>query len=166
MELDSSALVSLTSGIVAADVGTNAIAPGDIPGLTARVHGALIRTGGPEVETTDAPAKPTAAQIRRSIKADALISFEDGRPYKTLKRHLGLRGLTIADYKAKWGLPNDYPATAPSYSAARSALAKAAGLGQPRKASALGAKSTAASRAADAASARRGRPKNAPAPQP
>ena len=74
--------------------------------------------------------KLTAGQIRKSISPDGLISFEDGKTYQTLKRHLTTRGMTIADYKAKWGLPSDYPATAPAYAAKRSALAKAAGLGK------------------------------------
>ena len=75
------------------------------------------------------PIKLTAAQIRKSVTPDALISFEDGKPYKTLKRHLTTRGLTLAEYKTKWGLPTDYPTTAPSYSARRSEMAKSLGLG-------------------------------------
>ncbi len=75
-----------------------------------------------------AVTRPTAAEIRRSITPDALISFEDGRPYKTLGRHLSSRGLTPADYRAKWGLPPDYPMTAASYSARRSEFARRMGL--------------------------------------
>ena len=74
--------------------------------------------------------KATAAEIRRSIRPDALISFEDGKSYKALKRHLTTRGLTVDQYRAKWGLPNNYPTVLPAYSRARSELAKAAGLGQ------------------------------------
>ena len=77
-----------------------------------------------------AERKLTPAQIRRSIREDVLISFEDGKPYKQLKRHLSSHGLTPHAYREKWGLPPDYPMTAPSYSAQRSALAKAAGLGK------------------------------------
>jgi predicted transcriptional regulator len=76
----------------------------------------------------------TSGQIRKSITPDGLISFEDGKSYKTLKRHLSVRGMTIADYKSKWGLPKDYPAVAPSYSAHRSQLARSIGLGQAVKA--------------------------------
>jgi predicted transcriptional regulator len=166
MESASSELVSLTSGIVAAYLSVNAVSPGDIPALIATVHRALAVAGEPEAAPADLPAKRTAAQIRKSITPDALISFEDGRAYKTLKRHLTTHGLTIADYKVKWGLPRDYPTTAPSYSARRSAMAKAAGLGQPGKVSApatiakSAAKPKAAPEAAVAAtSARRGRPK-------
>ncbi len=76
-----------------------------------------------------------AVSIRKSITADHLISFEDGKRYKSLKRHLSVRfGLTPEAYCAKWGLPSDYPMVAPAYSATRSALAKAVGLGRaPRK---------------------------------
>jgi predicted transcriptional regulator len=89
------------------------------------------------LQTTASPAEPeapavqsaTKAEIRKSIGTDTLISFEDGKPYKSLKRHLGTRGLTPADYRAKWGLPADYPMVHPAYSAQRSALAKAIGLG-------------------------------------
>jgi predicted transcriptional regulator len=160
MESGSSELVSLTSGIVAAYVGSNAVSSGDIPALIATVHKALTAVGAPEAEISNAPAKPTPAQIRKSITSDALISFEDGRAYKTLKRHLTTHGLTIAAYKAKWGLPHDYPTTAPSYSAARSAMAKAAGLGQLQGARAAVAKPAAGTKSAPKpAAARRGRPK-------
>jgi predicted transcriptional regulator len=76
------------------------------------------------------PMTLTPAQIRKSIKDEGLVSFEDGRTYKTLKRHLAVRGLTPAEYREKWGLTRDYPMVAPSYSAKRSALAKSLGLGQ------------------------------------
>ena len=87
----------------------------------------FVEYEAPVVETV---TKATPAQIRKSITPEALISFEDGKPYKTLKRHLTTHGMTVAEYKAKWGLPNDYPTTAPAYSEARSAMAKALGLGQ------------------------------------
>ena len=162
MESDSSELVSLTSVIAAAYVGTNAVLPGDIPALIAIVHKALATAGAPEVAASDTPVKRTAAQIRRSITPDALISFEDGRPYRTLKRHLTVHGLTIAAYKVKWGLPKDYPTTAPSYSAMRSAMARAAGLGQPRRQVGPATKTKATAKAAVAATpVRRGRPKKA-----
>jgi predicted transcriptional regulator len=133
MEPKSMKLVSLTSGIVGAFVGSNAIDREDVPALIAAVHGALVSADQPEAP--EGPAKPTAVQIRRSITSDALISFEDGRPYKTLKRHLAARGMTLAEYMTKWGLPKAYPTTAPAYSAKRSAMAKAAGLGQLRTSS-------------------------------
>lgn len=75
----------------------------------------------------------SAAQIRKSVTHDHIVSFEDGRPYKTLRRHLTLRGLSPEAYREKWGLPRDYPMTAASYSAQRSELARALGLGQQRR---------------------------------
>ena len=162
MEYDSSELVSLTSGIVAAYVGTNSVSSGDLPALIATVHNALMTAGATTTVASAAPPKPTAAQIRRSITPDALISFEDGRAFRTLKRHLAVKGLTIAEYKAKWGLPNDYPTTAATYSAARSALARAAGLGHNGRggAPATSAKPHVTLRASAAgAPARRGRSK-------
>jgi len=78
----------------------------------------------------DVVAKPTAAQIRKSITPDALISFIDGKPYRMLKRHLNTHGLTAKSYQERYGLPTNYPMTAPSYSAARSALATKMGLGR------------------------------------
>jgi predicted transcriptional regulator len=150
MESNSTKLISLTSTVVGAFVGSNAIDRDDIPALIGAVHKALASADEPEAAMPDTPTKSTAAQIRRSITADALISFEDGRPYKTLKRHLTAQGMTVAEYRAKWGLPKNYPTTAPAYSARRSAMAKAAGLGQPRTSNAT----------TKHAPARRGRPKN------
>jgi len=123
-------LIYNTAAIVAAYVGNNSMAAGDLPALIATVHGALRNAGEPAAPVGESTLAPTRAQIRRSITDDALISFEDGRPYRTLKRHLSTRGLTPAAYKAKWGLPDDYPTTAPSYAQMRSRMAKAIGLGQ------------------------------------
>lgn len=125
-------LIELTAGVVAAYVGANTVAVSDIPGLIRSVYGALNGAGEPSAAPAAAApsVKLTAAQIRKSITPDALISFVDGRPYKTLKRHLNTHGLTVEEYKAQFGLPADYPTTAPSYSEARSAMAKALGLGQ------------------------------------
>lgn len=103
---------------------------------TGEVINAVYRGESPfEASAVDAaPAldKPTKAQIKASITDDALISFEDGKPYKMLKRSLSLRGMTMAYYREKWGLPDDYPSVAPAYSARRSELAKANGLGRKR----------------------------------
>ena len=160
MESGSSALVAPTAGIVAAYVGAHTVSRDDIPALIATIHKALATVGEPEAETTRARVKPTADQIRGSITPDTLISFEDGRAYRTLKRHLAVRGLTITEYKAKWGLAADYPTTAATYSAMRSTLAKAVGLGKPGKARAPATKTQAAPEAAATATpARRGRNK-------
>jgi predicted transcriptional regulator len=123
----------LTADVVSAYVSKNPLRPADLPELLSSVHAALsgLNHGG---ETAAAPVeKLTSAQIRKSITPDALISFEDGKPYKTLRRHLTIRGLTPDAYREKWGLPRDYPMTAVSYSEERSALAKSLGLGQLRR---------------------------------
>jgi len=108
--------------------------------LTAEEFQALIRETFAtlsSLEVAPAPSPPediapepkSKAEIKKSIGTTSLISFEDGKPYKSLKRHLGTRGLSPADYRAKWGLPTDYPMVHPAYSAQRSELARAIGLG-------------------------------------
>lgn len=131
MEDQKSNVIELTAEIVANYVSRNSVSVADLPGLIRTTYAALAGVGSPApVPEAEAVTKANSAQIRKSITPDALISFEDGKPYRTLKRHLTSQGLTVAEYKAKWGLPNDYPTTAPSYSEARSAMAKALGLGQ------------------------------------
>ena len=124
---------------VAAAYFANAhVAPSDIPNVVRQIAQSLseVRHSDSTPETAEEPAteaastKVSSAQVRRSITGDTLISFEDGKSYKTLKRHLSTRGLTPADYRAKWGLPSDYPMVAPSYSASRSQMAKSIGLGR------------------------------------
>jgi predicted transcriptional regulator len=93
----------------------------------------LIGLSG-SVEAAPAPEsveKPTPAQVRKSITPDAIISFIDGKAYKTMKRHLGTHGLDPHSYRQRYGLPSDYPMVAPNYAAQRSALAKSIGLGRP-----------------------------------
>jgi predicted transcriptional regulator len=123
-------LIELTTEIVGAYVLANSIAASDLPGLIHGVHQALTGAGQPAAAPEESDVKATPAQIRKSISPDTLISFEDGKPYKSLKRHLSTRGMTPDDYRAKWGLPKDYPMVAPNYSAQRSALAKTLGLGR------------------------------------
>jgi predicted transcriptional regulator len=89
---------------------------------------------------TMAPDRKSKAEIKKSIGDVALISFEDGKPYKSLKRHLGTRGLTPENYRTKWGLPSDYPMVHPAYSAQRSELARAIGLGSKGRQSKAAAK--------------------------
>jgi predicted transcriptional regulator len=108
---------------------TNNLSPNDLAALIKLVHSALSSVGQPEAPVEEV-AKVTPAQIRKSITPDHLVSFIDGKGYKTLKRHLTTNGLTFDEYKAKFGLPKDYPSTAPAYSAQRSELAKKLGLGQ------------------------------------
>lgn len=124
-------LIGLTAEIVASYVVNNTVAARDLPALIKTVHGSLTAVdqhGASEPEA--AVAKATRAKIRRSITDDAIISFENGKPYRTMKRHLARHGLTPDEYRAKWGLPEDYPIVAPSYSAARSKMAKSYGFGR------------------------------------
>ena len=132
-------MLTMASELVAAYVSNNRVPATELPGLIGTVHAALNGiASGTAASGTTAPAeeieKPTAAQIRKSITPDALVSFVDGKRYKTLKRHLTKHGLDPHSYRAKFGLPSDYPMVCPSYSAARSALAKNIGLGLPGRA--------------------------------
>jgi predicted transcriptional regulator len=122
--------VELTGDIVSAYVAANNIQRSELPGLIADVHSALTNLGKPASEPVKAePPVP----IKQTIRPDYIISLEDGRRYKSMKRHLRGRGLTPEQYREKWGLRPDYPMVAPNYSKARSELAKALGLGQFRK---------------------------------
>ncbi len=127
----STRFVTLASEIVSAYVSHNHVQSADLPKLLTDVHDAIrgICAAGP----TGPVAKATPQEIRRSVTPEFLISFEDGKPYKTLRRHLTLRGLTPAAYRAKWGLAPDYPMTAQSYSEQRAQLARSLGLGQQRR---------------------------------
>jgi predicted transcriptional regulator len=126
--------IDMTADIVSAYVSKNSVRPADIGELIASVHQTLKGLSGPTTPAADHVEKPTPAQIKKSITPDALISFEDGKSYKTLRRHLSLRGLSAEAYRANYGLPADYPMTAASYSAQRSELARTIGLGNNRKA--------------------------------
>jgi predicted transcriptional regulator len=121
--------LQLAVGIVSSFVQRNKVVAADLPGLITTVHRAIIDTGDEPAASSD-ERKATPAQIRRSITADGLVSFEDGKPYRILKRHRNTYGLTPEEYRAKWGLPSDYPMTAPAYAQKRSEIAKAAGLGR------------------------------------
>lgn len=128
-------VIHLSADIVAAFVSNNSLPASELAGLLINVHAAVDRLtkGEAAPPTEDEVDKPTPAQVRKSISPDALISFVDGKSYKTLKRHLGTHGLDMQSYRARYGLPSDYPSVAPNYSAARSALAKNIGLGQVRR---------------------------------
>jgi predicted transcriptional regulator len=117
---------ALAADIVAAYVGNNKLSIGELPDLISSVHKALQNAGAPQPEPAPVPAIP----VKKSITTDYLISLEDGRKYKSLKRHLATRGMTPDEYRAKWNLPKDYPMVAASYSAQRSNLAKTLGLGR------------------------------------
>ncbi|KQO59013.1 MucR family transcriptional regulator [Methylobacterium sp. Leaf86] len=126
--------IKLAADIVAAYVSANSVPAGSLTDLLSSVHAAIssLTNGGSSAPEVDKVEKATPAQIKKSITPDHLISYEDGKPYRTMKRHLTLRGLSPEAYRAKHGLPADYPMVSASYSAARSALAKQLGLGQQR----------------------------------
>ena len=129
--------IERTVDVVAAYVSNNSIPIAELPALIVSIHEALNGIGaGPVQAPAEAVDKPTPAQIRKSIKPDGLVSFIDGKAYKTLKRHLTKHGLDPHGYRERYGLPADYPTTSANYSAQRSALAKSLGLGQPGRAGA------------------------------
>ena len=121
--------VELAAKILSAYVTRNNVPADVLPELLLQVHRSIATLGRPSTTSID---RPTDAQIRASIRPDSLISFEDGKPYKTLRRHLTIRGLSPETYREKYGLPADYPMTSVSYSAQRSQLAKDLGLGTQR----------------------------------
>ncbi|MCB5175776.1 MULTISPECIES: MucR family transcriptional regulator [Microvirga] len=123
--------VELTADIVSSYVTHNSVQTSDLAGLIAAVHAALQGLGAPKQAETERPQP--AVPIRKSVTPDYLVSLEDGKPYKTLKRHLAKLGLTPEEYREKWGLPRDYPMVAANYAQRRSELAKGLGLGQSRK---------------------------------
>jgi predicted transcriptional regulator len=117
---------SLTADIVAAHVSNNSVSVTDLPQLIANVHGALTALSGPMSPVKQEPAVP----IRQSVKPDFIVCLEDGKKLKMLKRYLRTRfNLSPDEYRAKWGLPADYPMTAPNYTAQRRDLAVSIGLG-------------------------------------
>lgn len=124
----------LTADIVSAYVSKNPVSATSLPDVIAGTYAALVSLGAapPAQQDPTEPevVKPTAAEIRKSITPDSLISFIDGKARRTLRRHLTNHGLTPQQYRARYGLPVDYPIVAASYSAKRSDLAKATGLGQ------------------------------------
>ena len=127
---DKAEVVGMTADIVSAYVGNNSVSTADLPALIQSVHRALsgATTGAVEVEA--APKEP-AVSVKKSITPDFLVCLEDGRKFKSLKRHLRTKySMSPEDYRAKWGLPKDYPMVAPNYAQARSDLAKQMGLGQ------------------------------------
>ena len=123
--------VELAAEIASAYVANNSLPAAELPALIGSVHTALnnLAKGAP-LTAEDEVQKITPAQVRKSITPDALISFIDGRAYKTLKRHLAGHGLDPHSYRQRFGLPSDYPMVAASYAAQRSELAKSIGLGR------------------------------------
>ena len=125
-----SEIIDLTAEIVASYVENNSLSAAEVPALIQSVHRALtsIASG---VDAVEAAPKEPAVPVRRSITPDFLVCLEDGRKFKSLKRHLRTKyNLSPEDYRSKWGLAKDYPMVAPNYAKARSDLAKQMGLGQ------------------------------------
>jgi predicted transcriptional regulator len=127
-------LIDLAADIVSAYVSNNTVATGDLPGLISEVYAALQRTSsGVAPEPQPEPLKP-AIPVKKSVTPDYIVCLEDGKKFKSLKRHLRTQyGVTPEEYREKWGLPPDYPMVAPNYAQARSDLAKKMGLGQQRR---------------------------------
>ena len=124
--------IELTARIVAAYVGANTVATGDVPQLIADVHQALVRCTSGVREPVREELKPAVA-IKKSVLPDYIVCLEDGKHFKSLKRHLRTHyNLSPEEYREKWGLPHDYPMVAPNYARARSELAKKSGLGTRR----------------------------------
>jgi predicted transcriptional regulator len=139
-------LVQLTADIVSAYVTNNKIGSGELSKLIEDVHMALVRAPAAAAEPEKKALVP-AVPIRKSVTPDYIISLEDGRKFKSLKRHLqGTYGMTPDEYRTKWGLPRDYPMVAPNYAKARSDLAKRMGLGRKSEAPAKAPARTAGGR--------------------
>jgi predicted transcriptional regulator len=130
---DSANIIDLSAEIVAAFVANNSVPVQDLPGLISSVHSALAAAASGKTEEPTPELRPAVA-VKKSVTPDAIICLEDGKAFKSLKRHLRTKyGLSPDEYRAKWGLPADYPMVAPNYAAARSTLAKNMGLGQQRR---------------------------------
>ena len=155
-DAEASQSIELAVEIVAAFVANNSLPIAELPGLIHATHAALERLpSGPVDPAPQLEKKEPAVSIRKSLTPDFLVCLDDGKKFKSLRRHLATLGMTPDQYRAKWGLPSDYPMVAPNYAAARSQLAKQSGLGQIRKNAAP------ANKASGAAPSKRGRPAKA-----
>jgi len=127
-------VVSLTADLVAAYVSNNSVPSDQLPGIIGSVHQSLSDLVSGDKPSQPEPQKP-AVPVKKSVTPDFIISLEDGKKFKSLKRHLATQyGMTPTEYRAKWKLPADYPMVAPNYAATRSALAKELGLGKKAQA--------------------------------
>ncbi len=125
--------IELTAEIVSAYVSNNTVPAGEISNLINQVHAALSRVSGKPADGAAEPLKP-AISVKKSITPEYIVCLEDGKKFKSLKRHLRTQyNMTPEQYREKWSLSNDYPMVAPNYAAARSQLAKQMGLGQQRR---------------------------------
>ena len=125
--------IGLTAEIVSAYVSNNTVPAADIPALISQVHAALSRVSSKTGDGAGGALKP-AVSLKKSITPEFIVCLEDGKKFKSLKRHLRTQyNMTPEQYREKWGLSADYPMVAPNYAAARSQLAKQMGLGQQRR---------------------------------
>jgi predicted transcriptional regulator len=125
--------IELTASIVSAYVSNNPVAANDLPALIDQVHTALTRVSGGQADMLSEPLRPAIA-LKKSVTADHIVCLEDGKKFKSLKRHLRTQyNMTPEQYREKWNLAPDYPMVAPNYAMARSELAKQMGLGQQRR---------------------------------
>jgi predicted transcriptional regulator len=125
--------IELTATIVSAYVSNNSVPAQDLSALINQVHSALTRVSSGQGDAATEPLKP-AVSVKKSITPDYIVCLEDGKKFKSLKRHLRTQyNVTPEQYREKWGLPQDYPMVAPNYAQARSQLAKQMGLGQQRR---------------------------------
>ena len=127
-DIEETALITLTAEIVSAYVTKNRLPTAGLPELIANISDSIRKLGAP-APAPEAPLVP-AVNPKKSVYPDYIVCLEDGKKFKSMKRHLTSHGMTPQQYRAKWGLPADYPMTAPNYSATRSAMAKNIGLGQ------------------------------------
>ena len=125
--------IGLTAEIVSAYVSNNTVPASEIPSLINQVHAALARVSGKSGDGSSEPLRP-AVSVKKSVTPEYIICLEDGKKFKSLKRHLRTQyNMTPEQYRDKWALSADYPMVAPNYAAARSQLAKQMGLGQQRR---------------------------------
>jgi predicted transcriptional regulator len=134
-EAASANYIELAADIVSAYVSNNPVPANELSSLIQEVHTALLRvTSGAGVAPVSAEAQKPAIAVKKSLSNDYIICLEDGKKFKSLKRHLRTQyNMSPEEYRDKWGLPPDYPMVAPNYAKARSNLAKQMGLGQQRK---------------------------------
>ena len=133
-DVESSNAIELAAEIVAAFVANNSLPTVELPALIHSVHAALARLASGQVNTAPLVEKQEpAVSVRKSLTPDFLVCLDDGKKFKSLRRHLRTLGMTPDQYRVKWSLPPDYPMVAPNYAAVRSEMAKRIGLGQMRK---------------------------------
>jgi predicted transcriptional regulator len=132
-QMSAPSYIELAADIVSAYVSNNSVSANELPSLIGDIHNALLRVSSGVLETSSEALKP-AISVKKSITPDYIICLEDGKKFKSLKRHLRTQyNMSPEDYREKWGLPSDYPMVAPNYAQARSQLAKQMGLGQQRR---------------------------------